>query len=579
MNAERRGAGRGAGGLQEDPDSPATCSAEGAPRSRMGRCGPRVGRGEGSGAAWRARRPSRRDRLRRAPRRGEPVLQPGRGANLRPPAGLGGGAARGGLCPDFLLRWHSATVTPGGPPRTPPKAQPNSEPREEAAGCRRRGARAGGPGEVRGRAGGARGRAAPPARPAGAHTYPRARGSRLRRPSRRAPLAARCAPGPAGARGEGAGSGGGGGGGEGSGAPRGRAAAEAPPPGGEPGGSRGGGGGGARVRRAPGAACPARGCGWMRARAAAGSRGGRPAIQTSPRDPRAGRLVGGRPATGVPEVLLPRAAGPGGAAGGRGGEGAPGPGPRGARSPSLGVWTRAHTCPDRLRLKDRLRARRGTPFGKRKGDSGSAPGARGDPLCAPGSRLGRAAPGGEREGPVGRPRASGSASVPARAPAGGGEGGAGSLRQLLQPEPPGAGVLNLEPGVGKRRRLACRALAGGRQVGPDRLPGRTRAGRGVGLGAAGRAALSGSRGRTGTACGPRRVSPRGPGPGAEASAGRSAAQAPGPAGRGFAQPRGRGRAGRRLLRAVTGACWDPGDPLGWRPGRPQKPRRGARGSC
>lgn len=207
MNAERRGAGRGAGGLQEDPDSPATCSAEGAPRSRMGRCGPRVGRGEGSGAAWRARRPSRRDRLRRAPRRGEPVLQPGRGANLRPPAGLGGGAARGGLCPDFLLRWHSATVTPGGPHRTPPKAQPNSEPREEAAGCRRRGARAGGPGEVRGRAGGARGRAAPPARPAGAHTYPRARGSRLRRPSRRAPLAARCAPGPAGARGEGAGSG------------------------------------------------------------------------------------------------------------------------------------------------------------------------------------------------------------------------------------------------------------------------------------------------------------------------------------------------------------------------------------
>lgn len=149
--------------------------------------------------------------------------------------------------------------------------------------------------------------------------------------------------------------------------------------------------------------------------------------------PARGAPRGGRPATGVPEALLPRAAGSGGTAGGRGGEGAPRPGPQGAHSPSLGVWTRAHTCPDRLRLNERLRARRGTLFGKRKGDSGSAPGARGDPLCAPRSRLGRAAPGAEREGPVGRPRASGSASVPARAPAGGGEGGAGSLRQLLQP--------------------------------------------------------------------------------------------------------------------------------------------------
>ncbi|XP_068825736.1 collagen alpha-1(I) chain-like [Capricornis sumatraensis] len=669
------GRGEGAGGLQEDPDSPATCSAEGAPRSRMGRCGPRVGRGEGSGAAWRARRPSRRDRLHRAPRRGEPVLQPGRGANLRPPARLGGGAARGASA----LTSSSAGTQPQSPPEAPPyppKAQPNSEPREEAAGCRRRGARAGGPGEVRGRAGGSRGRAAPPARPAGAHTYPRARGSRLRRPSRRAPLAARCAPGPAGARGEGAGSG----------ARRRRRRRRglwrAPRAGGRPprlrrqGENRAGAGAAAaaargsaepRAQRArPGAAA---GCAPGRLRAPAGGapvppdrgrrrprplppaappppsfprpralarslraslsplnahsgwekkttcsqvainfRGGRspggggtggrarrlwsptparppPPPAPQPDDPNftagpaRGAPRGGRPATGVPEVLLPRAAGPGGAARGRGGEGAPGPGPRGAHSPSLGVWTRAHTCPDRLRLNERLRARRGTPFGKRKGDSGGAPGARGDPLCAPRSRLGRAAPGGEREGPVGRPRASGSASVPARAPAGGGEGGAGSLRQLLQPEPPGAGVLHLEPGVGKRRRLACRALAGGRQVGPDRLPGRTRAGRGVGLGAAGRAALSGSRDRTGTACGPRRVSPRGPGPGAEAFAGRSAAQAPGPAGRGFAQPRGKGRAGRRLLRAVTGACWNPGDPLGWRPGRPQKPRRGARGSC
>ncbi|XP_052501867.1 collagen alpha-1(II) chain-like [Budorcas taxicolor] len=582
------GRGEGAGGLQEDPDSPATCSAEGAPRSRMGRCGPRVGRGEGSGAAWRARRPSRRDRLHRAPPRGEPVLQPGRGANLRPPAGLGGGAARGASA----LTSSSAGTQPQSPPEAPPyppEAQPNSEPREEAAGCRRRGARAGGPGEVRGRAGGARGRAAPPARPAGAHTYPRAprapRG-RPHLPSRPgvaapAPVAARAPgrprrPGP-GRRARG-----------GSRERRAAAAARAParPAGGRPprlrrqGENRAGAGAAAargaaepRAQRArPGAAA---GCAPGRLRAPAGG---------APRS-KLHRGTRARGASwGAPGHRGPR--GPPPARGGtrRGGQG-PGRG-GGARAGAAGrslalprVWTRAHTCPDRLGLNERLRARRGTPFGKRKGDSGSAPGARGDPLCAPRSRLGRAAPGGEREGPVGRPRASGSASVPARAPAGGGEGGAGSLRQLLQPEPPGAGVLNLEPGVGKRRRLACRALAGGRQVGPDRLPGRTRAGRGVGLGAAGRAALSGSRDRTGTACGPRRVSPRGPGPGAEAFAGRSAAQAPGLAGRGFAQPRGKGRAGRRLLRAVTGACWDPGDPLGWRPGRPQKPRRGARGSC
>lgn len=146
MNAERRGAGRGAGGLQEDPDSPATCSAEGAPRSRMGRCGPRVGRGEGSGAAWRARRPSRRDRLRRAPRRGEPVLQPGRGANLRPPAGLGGGAARGGSA----LTSSSAGTQPQSPPEAPPPVPPQKpsqtasrgrKPPAAGGGVRARGAR------------------------------------------------------------------------------------------------------------------------------------------------------------------------------------------------------------------------------------------------------------------------------------------------------------------------------------------------------------------------------------------------------------------------------------------------------
>lgn len=60
--------------------------------------------------------------------------------------------------------------------------------------------------------------------------------------------------------------------------------------------------------------------------------------------------------------------------------------------------------------------------------------------------------------------------------------------------------------------------------------------------------------------------PRGPGPGTAAFAGRSAAQAPGPAGHGFAQPRGEGRVGQRLLRAVTGACRDPETHWAGRPG-------------
>lgn len=121
------------------------------PRPRRGRRAPdgalrAKGGAREERAAWRARRPLQGDCLRRAPRRGEPVPASWAGANLRL-TGRPAGARHGGPCPlTSLLRWHSATVTPGGSPRTPPKAQPNSEPREKppAAGG---GVRARGPGE------------------------------------------------------------------------------------------------------------------------------------------------------------------------------------------------------------------------------------------------------------------------------------------------------------------------------------------------------------------------------------------------------------------------------------------------
>lgn len=115
-------------------------------------------------------------------------------------------------------------------------------------------------------AGGASGRASPPRAPR-APTLTLAPGGRGSGACLGARLAASLRPGPAGARGEGAG------------AAAAAAAARAParPAGGRPprlrrqgenraGAGGGGGGGGARVRRAPGAVPPARGCGWMRAR-------------------------------------------------------------------------------------------------------------------------------------------------------------------------------------------------------------------------------------------------------------------------------------------------------------------------
>lgn len=101
---------------------------------------------------------------------------------------------RRGLSPDFLLRWHTATIIPFPLPTPPPRQKKCPAKQRTTRGSRRRleeGCARWGPG--RGVGGGVVGGRQEPRRaqssaPPGAHTYPRGRGSGLRGRSQRAPL-------------------------------------------------------------------------------------------------------------------------------------------------------------------------------------------------------------------------------------------------------------------------------------------------------------------------------------------------------------------------------------------------------